>query len=271
MSPAKLPDVDLKTIPNYFYYIVSVSISLTIVFSFIFDEPLSVGVNLVWLILICSLWIPIWKGLLTAKIGITIILTYGSLEQHVIVYRDIFTQNIANYNYSFLNILLAVFIGFAICVGLSRKIGLTVNIIAVINTILLKSLQPDPNQLYYVVVFPMVVLVVSFTVYIFRRNQDKYIYWLYGTNSPKPIINLYDLKLTNAEWRCIAYLKEFKSTKEIAGLEKCSESAIQARLGSIYTKLKVLDRPGLLFFLGNNSVHWTADDSAVPIKEESSK
>ena len=260
MNPAQLPDVDLKTIPKYFYYIVSISISVSIIFSLLFDEPLSLGVNLVWLLLIVLLWIPIGKGLLTAKMGITIILTYGSLEQHVIVYRDIITKNVSNYDYAFLNILLAIFIGFAICVGLSRRIGLVVNIIAVVNVILLKSLQNDKDQLYYIVVLPIVVLVVTYTVYIFRRNQDKYIYWLYGTNSPKPIINLFSMKITNAEWRCILLLKEFKSTKEIAGLENCSESAIQARLGSIYIKLKVLDRSGLMFFLGNNSVHWISEN-----------
>jgi DNA-binding NarL/FixJ family response regulator len=64
--------------------------------------------------------------------------------------------------------------------------------------------------------------------------------------------------ITEAEWRTINHLQDFKTTKDIGGIEHCTESAVQSRLGNIYMRLKVPDRPSLMYKLGQHELVWKA-------------
>jgi len=97
---------------------------------------------------------------------------------------------------------------------------------------------------------------ITIFMFVFIKVFTRLLVKHYGDIHQFDELNLNDLKVSKAEFRCIHLLLEGLSTKEIAKQEKCSESAIQARLGSLYVKLKVPDRSMLMYKLGRHRLVW---------------
>lgn len=192
----------------------------------------------------------------STKTGLGLLLLLGIANLQAQVTWNLVLGNLSSLDEQFSNTIIILLLGFSLIITFNRYVGKIVCLTGCANIIIIKVLQDDPLLIIYGGIIPVVIIAVSINFSLFRADLDRYIMTLYGKKGPKPVLDLGTLHITNTEWRTIQQLQRCVSTKEIAAIEECTESAIQARIGSIYTKLEVSDRSSLMYKLGQHELIW---------------
>lgn len=252
-----------REVPARIFYISFWSIQVGLVFSIITDSLvfniLANFCNATYFIINCVLFVLVHRLTITTKTGLGIMLISAIADLQITIIHIISLPSLNQLEGAFCSSIVIVLLANALGIGAFRNTGMVLSVVGLIDLIIIKARLNESEVLYFTVVLPMVIFTVSLCIYYFKGVLDKNIEFLKWAKLARPDLNLKTYRITEAEWRCLVYMQNEKSTKEMATLEKCSVEAIQARLGNIYKKLKVQGRSSLMFLVAQYNLIWDTD------------